>query len=99
MGYVLKTYENLVATPSAAGPHSRKRAVWWWLCRASSSALLGLLVVGYFECFGFPVKHAEASWLLEFDFMVFPLIAVTLDTDIAIFRFPKPINWQPWCLI
>ena len=49
---------------------------WWWLCWASSSALLGFLVVGFFECVGFPVKCAEASWLLEVGFIVFPFIAV-----------------------
>ena len=30
--------------------------------------MLGLLVVGYFECFGFPVKCAEASWFLQVGF-------------------------------
>ena len=39
-----------------------------------------MLVVGCFECFGFPVKCAEASYFLEVVFMVFPLVAVTWDT-------------------
>ena len=46
--------------------------------------MLRLLVVKCFEFFGFPVKCAEASWLLEFSFMEPLLIAVTLDTDIVI---------------
>ena len=50
------------------------------MCCASSSASLSLLVVGCFECFGFPEKCAEASCFLEVVFMVFPLVPVTWDT-------------------
>ena len=42
--------------------------------------MLSLLVVGCFECFGFPVKCAEATCFLEVVFVVFPLVAVTWDT-------------------
>ena len=45
--------------------------------------LLSLLVVGCFECFGFPVKCAETSWLLEVGFYCFS-IAVSLETSFAI---------------
>ena len=45
---------------------------------------MGLLVVGCFECYGFPVRCAEASRLLEVSFEVFSLIAVTLDTYILV---------------
>ena len=57
-----------------------KRVAWRELCCACSSDLLSLLVVGCLECFGFPVKCAEASCFLEVVFMVFPLVAVTWDT-------------------
>ena len=69
--------------------------------------MLGLLVVGCFECFGFPVKCAEASWLLEVGFLVYPVTAVTLDTNFAILgvqnlSFAKPVAsilppWGPFC--
>ena len=43
---------------------------------------MSLLVSRRFEFVGFPVGCAEAGWLLEASFMVFLLMAVTLDTDI-----------------
>ena len=42
--------------------------------------MLSLLAVGCFECFGFPVKCAEASCFLEVVFYGFPLVAVTRVT-------------------
>ena len=42
-----------------------------------------MLVVGCFECFGSPVKCAEASCFLESFFIVFPLVAVTWDTILS----------------
>ena len=74
------------ATPSAAGPNSwEEGCVVVAICCAGSFTLLGLLFVGCFACFGFPVKCAEASWLLEISFvgfrrlvlMAFSIIAVT----------------------
>ena len=75
-----------------------KRAVWWWLCCVSSSALLGLLVVGCFECFGFTVEYAEASWLLEVGFYGLPTYSCYFGHGYCYFGGPKPINWQAWCL-
>ena len=46
--------------------------------------MLSLLVVACFECFGFPVKCVEASWLVELGFYCFSSTAVTLDTNFAI---------------
>ena len=93
--------------PLPLAPTFGKRAVRWWLCCASSSALLGLLVVGCcFECFGFPVEHAEASWLLEVGFYGIFNIAVTLDLDIVVSGFQKLLfgrptsiflPWGPFC--
>ena len=45
--------------------------------------MLGLLVFECFDFFGFPVKCAEARWLLEVSFMDLLLIAVTSDENIA----------------
>ena len=77
--------------------------MWWWLCCANSSALLSLLVVGCFECFGFTVKCVDASWLLEVGFYGFPFIAVTLDKNFVIlgvqnlsFGRPGASISQPW---
>ena len=55
----------LRAMPSATGPHSREYGCVEGLCCADSSALLRLLLVCCFECFGFPVKCMEASCFLE----------------------------------
>ena len=57
--------------PLPPAPTLGKRAAWRGLCCASSSALLSLLVVGCFECFGFPVKCPEASCFLEVVFYGF----------------------------
>ena len=53
------------------------------------------MVVGCFECFGFPVKCVEASWLLEVDFMVFPFVAVTSNTSFAILGIPNLLSYMP----
>ena len=76
-------------------PTLGKRAAWRGLCCASSSALLSLLVVGCFECFGFPVKCAEASCLWKSFFMVFPLVAVTWNTNFAILGVPNLYFYMP----
>ena len=31
--------------------------------------------------------------------MLFPLIAVTVDKDVAILGVQKPVIWQAWCLL
>ena len=58
---------------------------------------------GWFGFFGFPVKCAEAGWLLEVGFLCMLLVAVTLDTDIAILSFlnvsfgrPGASTLAPW---
>ena len=100
--HILSQYTHrlniLRATPSAAGPTLGKRAAWRGLCCASSSALLSLLVVGCFECFGFPVKCAEASCFLEVVFYGFSTCGCYLGHDFYHFGCPKPIVWQAWCL-
>ena len=53
----------------------------------SSSALLALLVVGCFECFGFPVKCAEACWLPKVSFYcIFTLIRIWMRARICVAR-------------
>ena len=42
------------------------------------------LLVGCFECFGFPVKCVEKVGFWGLVFIVFPVTAVTLDTNFAI---------------
>ena len=69
----------------------------WWLCCAGSSALLGLLVVGCFECFGSAVKFAEESWLLETGFYVIFAHSWYLGHVNCYFVYPKAIM-QAWCL-
>ena len=84
--------------PLPPAPILRKRAARRGLCCASSSALLSLLVFGCFECFGFPVKCAEASWLLELVFWGFSNCGCYLGHEFYHFGCPKPIVWQAWCL-
>ena len=66
--------------------------------RSRSFALLSLLVVGCFECFGFPVKCVEASWLLELGFYCFSNYSCYFGHEFCYFGCPKPIIWQAWCL-
>ena len=58
---------------------------------ASSSALLSLLLVGCCECFGFPVKYAEASRLLEVVSFGFCARGCYLGHEFRDFGRPKPI--------
>ena len=88
----------LRATPSAPAPTLGKRAAWWWLCCASSSALLSLLVVGCFECFVFPVKRVEASWLLELVFLLFFQLQLLLWTRTLLFWVSKTYHLEACCL-
>ena len=86
----------LRATPSAAGSHSREEGC--VVGYVSSFALLSLLVVGCFECFGFSVKCVEASWLLKVGFYCFSNYSCYFGHEFCYFWCPNPIIWQACCL-
>ena len=54
-----------------------------------------MVVVGCFECFGFPVKCVEASWLLELVFYCFSSYSCYFGHEFCYFGCPKPIIWRP----
>ena len=60
--------------------------------------MLSLLVVGCFGCFGFAVKCAEESWLLEIGFYSIFAHSCYLGHGNCVFGYPKAIIWQAWCL-
>ena len=95
--YIMQ-YQSYGLRPLPPAPTLGKRAAWRGLCCASSSALLSLLVVGCFECFGFPVKCAEASCFLEVVFYGLSTCVCYLGQEFYYFGCPKPIIWQAWCL-
>ena len=63
-----------------------------WLCCASSVALLSFLVFVCFEFLDFPVKCAQAGWLLEIGVYCLFMIVDTLDMDLAIDTFETIVH-------
>ena len=95
--WVRRIRKILSATPSAAGPHSRKEGCVVVAMLCSLICLVGFVVVGCFECFGFLVKCAEASWLLEIGFYCIFTYSCYLGHGNCYLGFPKSIIWQAWC--
>ena len=56
--------------------------------------MLGLLFVGRFDFVGFPVKCAEAGWLLEVSFHGIFTYSSYLGIHILIFAYSESIMWQ-----
>ena len=86
------------ASRSAAAPTLGKRGVWWWLCCADRASLLVSLIFVYFVFFCFPVKCAEAGWLLEVSFHSILNYGCFFGHACCYFGCPESIIWQAWCL-